>query len=260
MSSDVIDRLVRPANPVPNPRMLVAVEVSTFSEQERNEMKQQVIDTRPRAEKARRSPGRMLGIAAAVAAVLAVFVMVQTRGNNFVAAATPTEIATEYLEAYAAFDVERVASMLADDAEVLPWEASEPRDWQRDLEFLDAAGFQILVGECKELSPLADSARVNCEYQAHGLGSDQIGLGPFGGHVFRLLIANGRVTRSFMGFNFSEFGDEMWWPFQAWIEENHPEDFEVLYVRDNLSNQTDEAIALWEQRVEDYVAFVNSQP
>jgi hypothetical protein len=63
-----------------------------------------------------------------------------------------------------------------------------------------------------------------------------------------------------MGFDFSEFSGSMWWPFQDWIEENHAEDFEVLYESPNLSRQTDDAIALWEQRVDDYVAFVNNQP
>jgi hypothetical protein len=61
-----------------------------------------------------------------------------------------------------------------------------------------------------------------------------------------------------MGFDFREFFGAMWSPFQTWIEEHHPDDFSTLYVSPDLSRQTDEAIALWEQRVADYVEYVNS--
>ena len=49
----------------------------------------------------------------------------------------------------------------------------------------------------------------------------------------------------------------MWFPFQRWIQASHPEDFAVLYVESTLSRQTDEAIALWEERVAGYVEYVN---
>jgi hypothetical protein len=192
--------------------------------------------------------------------VIGGFLLFQATQPDDVAGPTPLEIADEYLDAYAAFDVDRVASMLAEDAAVLPWEAfAGPRDWQSDLRFLEAAGFQLLVGECRELPPLGDGQRVTCDYEAHGLGSSQIGLDPFDGHVFRLAIEDGEVTSSDMGFAFTEFSQEMWRPFLAWIQENHSADFPVMYESDSLTRQTDEAIALWEQRVEEYADYVNGE-
>ena len=115
------------------------------------------------------------------------------------------------------------------------------------------------MSECSE-APSGSGVKVTCEYEAHGLGSDQIGRGPFSGHAFEVVIENGLVSRSTIGFDFTEFSGGMWFPFQNWIRENHPEDFDVLYEDSTLSRQTDDAIALWRQRVADYVAFVNSQP
>ena len=260
MEYDVIDRLVRPANPVPDPRVLETDVVSIIHERERREMQQQQVATERVKEDPRKGRGPWVGVAAATVLVIGGFLLFQATQPDDVAEATPLDIANEYLEAYAAFDVDRVASMLAEDAEVVPWEGfAGPRDWQSDLRFLEAAGFQLFVGECRELPPLGDAHRVSCDYEAHGLGSDEIGLGPFGGHVFRLAIEDGEVTSSDMGFNFSEFSQEMWWPFLAWIQENHSADFPVMYVSDTLSRQTEEAIALWEQRVVEYAAYVNGE-
>ena len=262
MTRDVIDRLVRPANPVPDPKMLGADSVSTLHEQMRNEMQQQIdIDHVEDETTGNKGGWQWIRIAAAVTAVIGVYVLFQaSEGSDVAAERTPVEIATEYLEAYADFDADRVESMLAEDATVLPWESYEPRDWHNDLRFLEAAGFQIFAGECSEVSPSSGVALVRCGYQAHGLGSDQIGLEPFGGHQFQVIVEDGQVTFSGLGFNFSEFSETMWWPFQSWIKENHPEDFSVLYEDETLSRQSDSAITLWEQRVQDYAEFNNSQP
>jgi hypothetical protein len=257
MTYEVIDRLVRPANPVPDPRMLEPVDVSVLQHERREEMPTlEPIQVDSVEESSRR--GWLKGAAAALVVLISAAVLFQVTGDSEVAFQTPTELANAYVEAYAAFDVERVESMLAEDAEVLPWEAYEPRDWKADLRYLEAAGFELIPGECLELPGGTDGVRVNCTYDAHGLGSDQIGEGPFGGNSFRLVITDGLVVSSDMGFNFNEFHRAMWSPFQTWIRLNHPDDFAVLYVHEGLSRQTDEAIALWEQRVADYVEYINN--
>jgi len=257
MTYEVIDRLVRPANPVPDPRMLEPVDVSVLQHERREEMQtQEPIQVDSVEVSSRR--GWLLGAAAALVVVIGAVVLFQmTTNDSEVASQAPNEIANAYVAAYAAFDVEGVESMLAVDAEVLPWEAYEGRDWKADLRYLEAAGFELILGECRELPGGTDGV-VNCEYDAHGLGSDQIGEGPFGGNAFELVITDGLVVSSDMGFNFSEFHGAMWSPFQTWIRENHPDDYAVLYVHEGLSRQTDEAIALWEQRVADYVEYVNN--
>lgn len=201
-------------------------------------------------------------MAVAVLVVIGALASRQLDDDSQIAAApTPLDIANAYVEAYAAFHVEAVASMLADDAEVRQWEAHvQLREWEPDLRYLEAAGFLLIMGECREQPSPSEASSVECPYEAHGLGSDQIGEGPFGGSSFRLAIADGRVVRSDMGFNFPEFGSTMWFPFQNWILENHPGDYAVLFVDEVLSRQTDVAIALWEERVADYVEHVRGQP
>jgi hypothetical protein len=240
--------------------MLEAVEVSTPDVQRREEMQGQQVEVGLDRAAEKRGRGPLVGIAAAVVVlVIGGLALIQLTDDSDVAAATPVEIATEYVEAYGAFDAEKVASMLAEDAEVLPWEAYEPRDWRADMRYLEAAGFQFMFEECVEQPGDSAAVTVHCQYAAHGLGSDQIGMEPFGFHVFRVAIEDGQVISSDMGFNFSSFPDGMWFPFQAWIQAFHPDDFAVLYVDEHLSRQTDDAIALWEQRVQGYVDYVNDQ-
>jgi hypothetical protein len=257
MTYEVIDRLVRPANPVPDPRLLEPVDASTLQYERREVMPTKESIEVDLVEESSR-PGWLIGAAAALVVVIAAVVLSQTTDGSGVASQTPADIAAAYVEAYAAFDIAGVESMLAEEAVVLPWESYEPRDWKADLRYLEAAGFELIPGECRELPAAAGGVRVSCEYEAHGLGSDQIGEGPFGGNTFRLVIVDGLVVSSDMGFDFREFFGAMWSPFQTWIEEHHPDDFSTLYVSPDLSRQTDEAIALWEQRVADYVEYVNS--
>ena len=257
MTYEVIDRLVRPANPVPDPGMFEPVVVSLLQHERREEMQtQKPIQMDVVKESSR--PGWLIGAAAALVVVIGAVVLLRVTNGSEVASPTPIEIADAYLEAYAAFDVDAVESMLAEGAEVLPWESYEPRDWKADLRYLEAAGFQLIPGQCRELPPLTGGVLVNCEYAAHGLGSDQIGEGPFGGNSFRLVISDGLVVSSDMGFNFNDFYGAMWSPFRTWIQENHPDDYALLYVNEGLSRQTHEAIALWNQRVADYVEYVNN--
>lgn len=259
MTYDVIDLLVRPANPVPDPKLLEAVDVTPLDSQRREEMQGQQVEV----DRVDQTPGRgpLIGIAAAILVLLigGVAVFQAIDDSDVAAERTPAEVANEYVAAYGAFDVEKVGSMLAEEAVVLPWEAYEPRDWRNDLRYLEAAGFHLNFDDCVQFVSESSAVTVHCEYVASGLGSDQIGLDPFPFHVFRLTIEDGLVTSSDMGFDFSQFSTTMWYPFQSWIQSSHPEDFSVLYVNEGLSRQTDEAIALWEERVQDYVEYVNSQ-
>lgn len=261
MRPDVIDRLVRPANPVPDPRALEAEAVTIIDEARWSEMQADQVGIDEVVTKTPTNRGQKrtwVFVAAALAVLMGGVIFFQaTQSTDVAAERTPVDIAEDYFDAFRSFDVERLESMQAEGATVLPWEPS-PRDWKTDLAFLEAAGFQFLGGECVEAP--ATPGWIRCPYEAHGLGSYEIGLEPFGGHTFQVKIEDGLITQANPGFNFNEFSGTMWFPFQDWIKENHSADFAVLYVDETLTRQTDDAIALWAQRVDDYVEYVKSQP
>lgn len=121
MTLDQIDRMVRQANPVPDLKLLEPVETPVLTKQRRMDMQthdQVEIEKRPERPK----QGLLIGIAAAAAVVIGALLLLPLGDEAPVAdqpAATPVEVATAFLEAYAANDVDDVdlaASFLAPEA------------------------------------------------------------------------------------------------------------------------------------------------
>ena len=112
--------LLRGANPVPDldSDQFPAPDVAAYLAQiEQRSREVTNLKTKPMGTKPRR-PALAAWSGVAIVAVLGViFAVFQATGRtNFAAERTPVELASEYVEAYRAFDVDRVEAMLADDA------------------------------------------------------------------------------------------------------------------------------------------------
>ena len=166
--------------------------------------------------------------------------------------ATPTEIATAYVEAAASFDTDQYVSYLAEDAE-LPWPG--------DLEGMrlydrlrEAQGFKFMLEPCEEVSSSAVGTTVRCPYDYHAFRSDEIGLGPFRGSYFGFLIRDGKILRDIGLPALDEFGAQMWVPFAIWVAESHPDDVTIMWMDSSqtLERISEESIQLWEQHIRSY--------
>lgn len=173
--------------------------------------------------------------------------------------ATPAEIATAFVEAYSALDVENAASYLAEDADLQLFNADSeglPMAFRWD----QAAGFELLLDSCAETRTGDAGSVVRCEYDYHALRSEEIGLGPYSGNWLDLTVVDGKITSAFDNLETSSngFSSEMWEPFAAWMAENHPDDVITMYgdPSQTAMELTDEAIALWEERTREYVDVV----
>ena len=173
---------------------------------------------------------------------------------------TALEVATGFVDAYGAFDVEQATTYLADDADIAPLIESigaagvqgTLEEFRQLISLLEAQGYRQMLDSCEE-----QAAAVHCTFDFHLIRSDEVGLGPFSGSYFDLTVRDGRIARASKHWDIEEFSPQMWEPFARWVSTAHPEDAPVMYADGNFSGArlSSESIRLWEQRSREYVAM-----
>lgn len=217
-------------------------------------------------EPVRRSRMLLLGSTAAALLLIAlVVVLVQSRdeapatdqtpvaAQSPGAAASPAEeVATRFLEAYGAFDVERITTYLADDATIASMGADD--DPRLLMSWLEATGYQQILHSCEQLGNSA-SGSIRCPFDFHGLRSGEIGRGPFSGSSFDLVVRDGEIVHVSQGWEIEKFSPQVWEPFARWVSKAHPKDAAVMYLDETHSGVrlSEESIRLWERNTQRYV-------
>jgi hypothetical protein len=212
------------------------------------------------------SGGKRIGAvaAAAVALVLiAALLIIQSREEAPATDQTPVavnaraeEVATGFVEAYGAFDVEQAMTYLADDATIA---VLGPQDDLRLLiSWLEATGYQQIVDACEQVGNAA-SGSIRCTFAFHALRSDEIGRGPFGGSSFDLVVRDGKIVEASQSWEIEKFSPQVWEPFANWVSTTHPKDAAVMYLDETHTNVrlTEKSIPLWERHTR---AFVKTLP
>jgi hypothetical protein len=209
--------------------------------------------------------GKRIGAvaAAAVALVLiAALLIIQSREEAPATDQTPVavnaraeEVATGFVEAYGAFDVEQAMTYLADDATIAVLGAQD--DLRLLSSWLEATGYQQIVDPCEGVGNSA-SGSIRCTFAFHALRSGELGRGPFGGSSFDLVVRDGKIVHASQDWEIEKFSPQVWEPFANWVSTVHPKDAAVMYQDDSHSGVrlTRESIRLWEVRTLEYVEEV----
>jgi hypothetical protein len=180
----------------------------------------------------------------------------EQRTREYVDIRAAAEVAQGFVEAFGAFDAERVLSYLATDADITGIvELPTPEGLRLHLAWLEAIGHQQMLNSCAQVSGSADGTGIRCTYDFHSFGSDELGRGPFRGSYFDLTVRDGKIVRAAVVADLSEFSPRMWDPFATWMDANYPADADVMYddAGRNGPRRTEEAIQLWEQHIQEYV-------
>ena len=156
-------------------------------------------------------------------------------------------VATSFLEAYGASDVEQAMTYLADDATIASM--TEQDDLRPLLSFFKATGYRQTLNSCEEVGASSPGS-IRCTFDFHGLRSGEIGRGPFGGSSFDLFVRDGKIVRASQYWETEKFGPQMWEPFAGWVSTTHPKDAAVMYTDGSHSNVrlTEESVRLWDTR------------
>jgi hypothetical protein len=235
------------------------------------------VDSWHEQEKRQRKANRNKRVGAfAVAAAIglvAVVVILGTRGGQSTTTpasepatanpvdATAEEVATGFLEAYGAFDVEQATTYLADDANLDLF----GDDWRLGNRWAEATGFKVLLDSCAAVNSTTAGTQVRCPFDYHGIRSDEIGLGPYSGNYFELTVLEGKIVWASMQLEFMSngFSAQMWEPFAKWVGEAYPEDAAVMYAdwpSQSMQRMTEESIRLWERHTRGYVEEMLASP
>jgi hypothetical protein len=224
-----------------------------------------VLDDTGRSARRRRR-NWVVGGVAAVAAVAALLVWHPDLGTSKADPdpATPERraerTAAAFVEAYGAFDRDGAESYLADDAALDIWTDKTGNDhWRRGNQWLEAAGTRIRLDKCDALWNAGTETYVSCVYDLHGLGSEQLGRGPYTDNTFSLTVDHGRIVDAAMNMasRSNGFYEEMWRPFAAWVTRAHPAAAKQMYFQYpqlDFASETPRSFALWRRMVPEYVA------
>jgi hypothetical protein len=200
---------------------------------------------------------RMIGaLAAAVALVLIGAVLFIQSRDEKPTTGQAESVATSFLEAFGAFDVEKAGAYLAPDARIASMTAHD--DLRLLISYLEATGYEQVLDSCEGVSNRPDSASgsVHCTFDFQGLRSGEIGRGPFGGSSFDLIVRDGKIVRASQQWETEKFSPQMWEPFAGWVSTAYPKDAAVMYTDESHSNVrlTEESVRFWERHTREYVA------
>lgn len=167
--------------------------------------------------------------------------------------AAAVDVAVQFLEARNAHDADAVRALVADDAVITGADWIETADeYPLLVEFERAADLRYADATCDG----GQDGRVRCTYTLESTASEALGVGPFTGNSFLLVIDDGLISEVTHNFNNPDWVDQVDAPFRSWLEDNHPEDLSLLYesVGTGVPLVTTESVPLWEARVAEYSA------
>jgi len=271
--------LLSEANPVPDASTLDvngAFSTSRLAEYDARskEMTELEIDKSESTRVARRWPVVVGAVAAVAVVVIGVLILWPTRDQAPVAGqpttpietaepTTPIGTAEAFLQAYyGRFDVDQAFTYLGADPGAVGLDTAGAANYHLLARFFEATGSKLIDLQCEEGGASPGGAVVVCTWFTHDFFSGELGFGPFGPHVNELTLVAGKVVsivdRSDEGM--SDFSNQIWQPFAAWVGENHPDDQAVMYDPYPTGWRiTEESIPVWEQRLREYVAEVKGQ-
>ncbi len=230
-------------------------------------------ERRQRQNRQRRKFGA-LAVAAAIGVAALVLIMLTRPGDSgppvtSVSTAPPVEdpsaiqVTTGFVEAYGTFDAQGAIGYLADGANVEVTGGAfgvgtTLKQWPLNLSWWKATGYKQTLRSCQVTGVSSLGTNVRCTLDYSNFGSDQIGLAPFKGSYWDLLVLDGKIVYGSQYCEIAKFSPQMWEPFARWVSTTYPKDAEVMYAN-NLSDfrLTPKSIELWGRHTKEYVKVVD---
>ncbi len=249
ITDDQVIALFAKANPVPSLDLVDPIEpvspghLKDPSERSREMSEVKTIGPRKEARRIRWAPVLVTALVAVAAVALLI-----GRGVFETEPATPVEVAEAYVTAVNDRDFEAAASLFAPGTET---SFIEDRVGLEDWELFAALGLHFEPRGCRELPE--DGVVLECALTEVSDLTRVLGLAHPTKQI-RLLIEGGHIT-NVIETRYSVRGSiEALRTFNTWVKENHPGDVDTMMHPNLVVKITPEAIALWEQYTDEFVA------
>ena len=128
--------------------------------------------------------------------------------------------------------------------------AESPAEIPAVFDFYRATDWRFTASECQQTN-VGEPAEVSCTYTHENAWMRALGAGPRPGGSYQFVITDGRIEE--VSQNFIDFPE--WDTFTVWVAINHNTDLLVLLADGCcVPSVTPEAIVLWEQYTNEFVA------
>jgi hypothetical protein len=246
---DQIVALFAKANPVPSLALLDPVEPFDVSHlANRSERSSAMTDIK--TEELKTEPGRRPRLALALAVGLIGLIALGILVTRDSPVASPASVANAYMEALANLDAEAALALFAPDGTAAYPGGNDLSQTSALFDWYRATGWETTPGECTEISTGEGGTLVECPNEFEDAWGRALSHAPIGGEV-QVLVSDSEIATLVLVLD-EEYGG-IWETFRIWIDENHPDDFDLMYAP-NGPLLDDESIALWEQYTAEFVA------
>jgi len=175
---------------------------------------------------------------------------------------TPVQVATDFVDALAAYDVTRASRDVADQSGRLGLWPGGTQSLRQGMAWGQAAGFQVIPKDC--FVPPDDPTAVTCSFDWHFLGSDRLGQRPKHGEL-AIFVRNGLIVEARNSIGWKHLGVRhvgLWERFDRWLEREHHADAAEMIVEEGNGGFAYRApiwtpgasYALWSKYVDEWVA------
>jgi hypothetical protein len=173
----------------------------------------------------------------------------------------PVDIGRSFFEAQDAWDAEAAIALFAPNA--VTNVVTEVEEYPSYFAWLETLDWRYTVEECKRRT-VGPPVKVDCSYSYENAWTQALGVGPYSGSSMRFFIADGQIQElrnSFIS-DRNGFSVQAWEVFREWVRDTHPENLNVMYdlgIEGRTADVpivTPEALALWEQYTNEFVASV----
>lgn len=209
------------------------------------------VEERSRRDRRRWAAG---GALAAAAALVVGFSLWPGDGNDDPQPAdepdqqTAERIADGFVEAVAAGDVATAESYVAPGA--MPWPG-----WRKQISEDGVLAPVYLPRPCEAAFTSEAGTRVTCPFDYHLLRSEELGMRPFAGNEFTVMVDGGKVVSADEFRDWFDNGQSILFEeLGAWVRQHHPGDWAAMNIPgDGTLAEQRRAARLWEQHTQEYV-------
>jgi hypothetical protein len=124
-------------------------------------------------------------------------------------------------------------------------------------EFERIAEWEYLQPHCTATVAARPPVEVTCTYLMQNALTRALDTGAYRGSNFRFTLADGQIQQVTHHFDHSQYSSQVFERFLGWLDEAHPGDADAMFVTvdgDLVGRLTPEALALWEQRLPEFIS------